>query len=58
MFMKENPDRKKNNVGVIGEYIDIDNNVVEKVDENDDEDEYCDTNRKGAFEFKESFIDE
>ena len=56
--MKQNPDRKKNNVGVIGEYIDIDNNVVEKVDENDDEDEYCDTNRKGAFEFMESFIDE
>ena len=47
-----------NNVGVIDEYIDIDNNVIDKDDENDDEDEYYDANRKGAFEFIESFIDE
>ena len=47
-----------NNVGAIDEYIDIDNNVVDKNDENDDEDEYYDANRKGAFEFMESFIDE
>ena len=47
-----------NNVGVIDEYTDIDNNVVDKDDENDDEDEYYDANRKGAFEFMESFIDE
>ena len=46
-----------NNVGVIDEYIDMDNNVVDKDDENDDEDEYYDANRKGAFEFMESFID-
>ena len=42
-----------NNVGVIDEYIDIGNNVVDKDDENDDEDEYYNANRKGAFEFME-----
>ena len=47
-----------NNVGVTEEYIDTDSNVVDKEDENDDEDEYYDDNRKGAFEFMESFIDE
>ena len=47
-----------NNVGIIDEYIDIDNNVVDKDDENDDEDEYYGANRKGVFELMESFIDE
>ena len=47
-----------NNVGVIDEYIDIDNNLVNKDDENDDKDEHYDANIKGAFEFMESFIDE
>ena len=51
-----------NNVRVIDEYIDeyidIDNNVVDKDGKNDDEDEYYDAKRKGAFEFMESFIDE
>ena len=46
-----------NNAGVTDEYIDTDNNVVDKDDENDDKDEYYDANRKGAFEFMESFID-
>ena len=48
----------EDNVGVIDEYIDIDNNVVNKDDENDDEDEYYGANRKGVFELMESFIDE
>ena len=47
-----------NNVGVIDEYIDTDNNVVDKDGENDNEDEYYDANRKGAFGFMESFIDD
>ena len=46
-----------NNVGVIDKYIDIDNNLVNKDDENDDKDEHYDANIKGAFEFMESFID-
>ena len=54
------PEDSCNNVGVIDDYIDIDNNVVDEDDENQDEDEYYDANRKGAFdfEFMESFIDE
>ena len=48
----------EDNVGVIDEYIDIDNNVVNKDDENDHEDEYYGANRKGVFELMESFIDE
>ena len=48
----------EDNVGVIDEYIDIDNNVVNKDDENHDEDEYYGANRKGVFELMESFIDE
>ena len=57
-LMSTQLEERCNNVGVIDEYIDIDNNAVYKVDENDDEYEYYDANRKGAFEFIESFIDE
>ena len=47
-----------NNVGVIDECIDIDNNLVDKDDENDNEDEHYDNNRKGTFKFMESLTDE
>ena len=57
-LMSTQLEERCNNVGVIDEYIDIDNNAVNKVDENDDEYEYYDANRKGAFEFIESFTDE
>ena len=43
---------------VLDKYIHIDNNVVDKDNENDDEDEYYDGKRKGAFEFMERFLDE
>ena len=56
--MSIQPEDSCNNVGVIDEYTDIDNNVVDKDDGNDDKDKYYDAHRKGAFEFIESFIDE